>query len=94
VGTGPDPSDLDEQIETVSAEKRSAVDAQEHERAASLRDRETNCSTRRPLARKNGQPTTPARPPWPSNANSSAARSNGSALCSASTASTPKTAPA
>jgi hypothetical protein len=39
-GTGPDTSDLDEQIERVRAEKASAVCAQEFERAASLRDRE------------------------------------------------------
>jgi ATP-dependent Clp protease ATP-binding subunit ClpC len=40
VGAGPDTSDLDEQIEMVRAEKADAVDAQEFEQAASLRDRE------------------------------------------------------
>ena len=40
VGTGPDTSDLDEQIEIVRTEKETAVDAHEYARAASLRDRE------------------------------------------------------
>jgi Clp amino terminal domain, pathogenicity island component/UvrB/uvrC motif len=43
VGTGPDISDLDEQqIAQVRREKESAVDAQDFERAASLRGRERN----------------------------------------------------
>jgi hypothetical protein len=40
VGTGSDTSDLDEQIETVRAEKEAAADAQEYEQAIVLRDRE------------------------------------------------------
>jgi hypothetical protein len=40
IGTGPDTSDLDEQIEIVRTEKQAAVDAQEYEQAAPLRDRE------------------------------------------------------
>jgi ATP-dependent Clp protease ATP-binding subunit ClpA len=40
VGTGPDISDLDEQIAQVSREKESAADAQDYEQAASLRNRE------------------------------------------------------
>jgi ATP-dependent Clp protease ATP-binding subunit ClpC len=40
VGTGPDTSDLDEQIARVCREKESAVDAQDYEQAASLRNRE------------------------------------------------------
>ena len=40
VGTGPDLSDLDEQIAQVSPEKESAADAQDYEQAASLRNRE------------------------------------------------------
>jgi hypothetical protein len=40
VGTGPDTSDLDEQLETVRAEKEAAVDAQDFGQAASLRNRE------------------------------------------------------
>jgi predicted nuclease with TOPRIM domain len=40
VGIGPDTSDLDEQIEAVRTEKEAAVDAQDFDRAASLRDRE------------------------------------------------------
>jgi ATP-dependent Clp protease ATP-binding subunit ClpA len=40
VGTGPDTSDLDEQIAQVCREKESAVDAQDYEQAASLRNRE------------------------------------------------------
>jgi Clp amino terminal domain, pathogenicity island component/UvrB/uvrC motif len=40
VGTGPDTSDLDEQIDRVRSERRDAADVQEYEQAASLRDRE------------------------------------------------------
>ncbi len=40
VGTGPDTSDLDEQIETARSRRQAAADAQEHEAAAALRDRE------------------------------------------------------
>ncbi len=40
VGTGPDTSDLDEQIAQVCREKESAVDAQDYAQAASLRNRE------------------------------------------------------
>ncbi len=39
-GTGPDTSDLDEQIRSVRGEKESAVRAQEFEQAAALRDQE------------------------------------------------------
>ena len=45
VGAGPDTSDLDEQIEMVRADKAAAVDAQEFEQAASLRDREKDLLT-------------------------------------------------
>jgi ATP-dependent Clp protease ATP-binding subunit ClpC len=40
VGTGPDTGDLDEQIDRVRGERHAAADAQEYERAASLRDQE------------------------------------------------------
>ena len=40
MGTGPDTSDLDEQIAQVSREKESAVDAHDYEQAAALRNRE------------------------------------------------------
>ena len=40
VGTGPDTSDLDEQIAQVRREKESAVDALDYEQAAALRNRE------------------------------------------------------
>jgi hypothetical protein len=40
VGTGPDSSDLDEQIEMVRTEKEAAVDAHDYAQAASLRSRE------------------------------------------------------
>jgi Clp amino terminal domain, pathogenicity island component len=40
VGTGPDSSDLDEQIEIVRTEKEAAVDAHDYAQAASLRNRE------------------------------------------------------
>ena len=40
VGTGPDTSDLDDQVDKVRLERHAAVDAQEYEQAAALRDRE------------------------------------------------------
>ena len=40
VGTGPDTSDLDDQIDRVRLERHGAADAQKYEQAASLRDRE------------------------------------------------------
>ena len=39
-GTGPDTGELDQQIEQARRDRQAAVDAQEYERAASLRDRE------------------------------------------------------
>ena len=39
VGTGPDTSDLDQQIEQVRAERAAVADAEEYEQAALLRDR-------------------------------------------------------
>jgi hypothetical protein len=42
VGTGPDTSDLDEQIDRVRTERHDAADVQEYEQAASLRDREND----------------------------------------------------
>ena len=46
-GTGPDTSDLDEQIERVRAGKEPAVQAQEYEQAASLRDQEKELLARK-----------------------------------------------
>jgi len=40
VGTGPDTSDLDDQIDRVRLERQGAANAQKYEQAASLRDRE------------------------------------------------------
>jgi chromosome segregation ATPase len=40
LGTGPDTSDLDEQIAGVRGERHAAADAEEYEQASSLRDRE------------------------------------------------------
>jgi ATP-dependent Clp protease ATP-binding subunit ClpC len=40
VGTGPDTTDLDEQIDRVRGERHAAADAQDYEQAAALRDRE------------------------------------------------------
>ncbi|MGE5288328.1 MAG: UvrB/UvrC motif-containing protein [Micromonosporaceae bacterium] len=40
VGTGPDVRDLDEEIAQVRRDKESAIDAQDFENAAALRDRE------------------------------------------------------
>jgi ATP-dependent Clp protease ATP-binding subunit ClpA len=39
-GTGPDTAELDQQIEQAQRDRDAAIDAQEYERAASLRDRE------------------------------------------------------
>jgi ATP-dependent Clp protease ATP-binding subunit ClpC len=39
-GTGPDTAELDQQIEQAQRDRHAAVDAQEYERAAALRDRE------------------------------------------------------
>jgi ATP-dependent Clp protease ATP-binding subunit ClpA len=39
-GTGPDTTELDQQIEQAQRGRHAAIDAQEYERAASLRDRE------------------------------------------------------
>jgi biotin carboxylase len=39
-GTGPDTGELDQQIEQVLRDRHAAVDAQDYERAASLRDQE------------------------------------------------------
>jgi hypothetical protein len=41
VGNGPATADLDEQIAQVRRDKESAIDAQDFERAGSLRDRES-----------------------------------------------------
>ena len=40
MGTGPDVADLDQQIARARRERESAVDAQDYENAAALRDRE------------------------------------------------------
>jgi hypothetical protein len=40
VGTGPDTSDLDEQVDRIRGERHAAATAQEYEQAASLRERE------------------------------------------------------
>lgn len=40
MGTRPDTTDLDKQIDTVRGERHAAADAQEYEEAAALRDRE------------------------------------------------------
>jgi ATP-dependent Clp protease ATP-binding subunit ClpC len=44
-GTGPDTGELDEQIEQVLRDRHAAVDAQDYERAASLRDQEKDLLT-------------------------------------------------
>ena len=41
MGTGPDTSDLDDQIQMAGAQNQAAVDPQEYEQAVSLRDRES-----------------------------------------------------
>jgi ATP-dependent Clp protease ATP-binding subunit ClpC len=46
-GTGPDTGELDQQIEQARRDREAAVDAQEYERAASLRDREKDLLAQR-----------------------------------------------
>jgi ATP-dependent Clp protease ATP-binding subunit ClpA len=70
VGTGPDTGGLDQQIAQVRSEKELAVTTQDYEQAASLRDRERNCSPKRPLANRSGQPRIPASRTWPQHASS------------------------
>jgi Clp amino terminal domain, pathogenicity island component/UvrB/uvrC motif len=62
VGIGPDTSDLDEQIEAVRTQKEAAVDAQDFDQAASLRDREKQLlaeKAARQEQRAAGHPTLP-----------------------------------
>ncbi len=68
VGTGADTRELDRQIQRVRGEKVAAVDAQEYEQAASLRDQETICWPRRRLSSRTGTPHTPACRPSPNGA--------------------------
>ncbi|HEY1639947.1 MAG TPA: UvrB/UvrC motif-containing protein [Streptosporangiaceae bacterium] len=51
VGTGPDLHDLDEKISQVRQDKEVAVDAQNFEKAAALRDRELELTTERTARR-------------------------------------------
>jgi len=46
-GTGPDTSELDQQIEQARHDKEAAIEAQEYERAAALRDREKDLLAQR-----------------------------------------------
>ncbi len=62
VGTGPDTSDLDEQIAQVRREKESAVDAKDHAQAASLRDREKELLASKAARRKQWAADHPALP--------------------------------
>ncbi len=91
VGTGPDTSDLDEQIAQVRREKESAVDAQDYEQAAARRNREKELLAAKAARQGSGSPSIRRCRFWPSGSSSSPTRSSGSAPCSASTASTRKT---
>jgi protein-arginine kinase activator protein McsA len=62
VGTGPDTSDLDEQIAQVCREKESAIDAKDYEQAASLRDREKQLLGRKAAQQKQWAAWHPALP--------------------------------
>jgi ATP-dependent Clp protease ATP-binding subunit ClpC len=62
-GTGPDTGELDQQIEQVLRDRHAAVDAQEYERAASLRDREKDLLAQQASAQ---QQWTAAHPDLPS----------------------------
>src|SRR6266851_3754934 len=61
-GTGPDTGELDEQIEQVQRDRHAAVDAQEYERAASLRDREKDLLAQRASAQQQWAATHPDLP--------------------------------
>jgi len=61
-GTGPDTSDLDQQIEQALRDRHAAVDAQEYERAASLRDREKDLLAQRASAQQQWAATHPDLP--------------------------------
>jgi ATP-dependent Clp protease ATP-binding subunit ClpC len=62
VGTGPDTGDLDEQIQTVRAEKEAAIEAQEFAQAASLRNREKELLASKATLRKQWTAGHPALP--------------------------------
>ena len=62
VGIGPDTSDLDEQIEAVRTEKEAAVDAQDFDQAASLRDREKQLLAAKAARREQWTAGHPAKP--------------------------------
>jgi hypothetical protein len=62
VGIGPDTSDLDEQIDRVRGERHAAADAQEYERAASLRDREEELLASKAARQEQWAATVPALP--------------------------------
>jgi len=62
LGIGPDTSDLDEQIARVRREKESAIDAQDYEQAAALRNREKELLTAKAARREQWTAGHPARP--------------------------------
>jgi len=62
VGTGPDTSDLDEQVATVRAEKEAAIEEQEFAQAASLRERERELLAEKTARREQWAAEHPALP--------------------------------
>jgi ATP-dependent Clp protease ATP-binding subunit ClpA len=62
VGTGPDTGDLDRQIGKVRGEREAAVDAEEYEKAASLRDREKQLHDEKAAAEREWAATHPDLP--------------------------------
>jgi ATP-dependent Clp protease ATP-binding subunit ClpC len=58
-GTGPDTGDLDEQLGQVQRDRHAAVDAQDYERAASLRDREKDLLAQKALRQQQWAATHP-----------------------------------
>src|SRR5437763_9394816 len=61
-GTGPDTGELDQQIEQILRDRHAAVDAQEYERAASLRDREKDLLAQKASAQQQWAATHPELP--------------------------------
>ncbi|HEY2306390.1 MAG TPA: UvrB/UvrC motif-containing protein [Streptosporangiaceae bacterium] len=61
-GTGPDTLELDQQIEQVLRDRHAAVDAQDYELAASLRDREKDLLAQKASAQQQWAATHPDLP--------------------------------
>ena len=66
-GMRPDLDDLDEEIAQVRRAKEAAIDRQDFEAAAALRDKEKELLAASAAGEKEWTETAAARPPWPGN---------------------------